>query len=67
MRDAAGALREQVAVVTGGGRGIGAAIAHKLAELGATTVITGRTRPALDPSLSKSVNREALATLSFAT
>jgi len=36
-------LREQVAVVTGGGRGIGAAIAHRLAEMGAAVVICGRT------------------------
>ena len=42
------ALQGQVAVVTGGGRGIGAAIARKLADLGATTVIVGRTRQALE-------------------
>jgi NAD(P)-dependent dehydrogenase (short-subunit alcohol dehydrogenase family) len=48
MTDTTRALRTQVAVVTGGGRGIGAAIARKLAELGATTVITGRTRQALE-------------------
>ena len=36
------ALAGQVAVVTGGGRGIGAAIAGKLAELGASVVLTGR-------------------------
>lgn len=38
----------QVAVVTGAGRGIGAAIAHKLAALGATTVLCGRHRPPLE-------------------
>src|SRR5581483_11568456 len=37
-----GSIRGQVVVVTGGGRGIGAAIAHKLAAMGATSVICGR-------------------------
>jgi len=41
-------LAGQVAVVTGAGRGIGAAIAHKLAKLGATTVLCGRTKSTLD-------------------
>ena len=35
-------LKGQVAVVTGGGSGIGAAIARRLASMGATTVISGR-------------------------
>jgi 3-oxoacyl-[acyl-carrier protein] reductase len=38
----------QTAVVTGGSRGIGAAIASRLAEMGATTVILGRDRDALN-------------------
>lgn len=42
------ALSGQVAVITGAGRGIGAAIAHSLADLGATAVLCGRNRPALD-------------------
>jgi 3-oxoacyl-[acyl-carrier protein] reductase len=42
------ALAGQVAVITGAGRGIGAAIARKLAALGATAVLCGRTRSALD-------------------
>jgi 3-oxoacyl-[acyl-carrier protein] reductase len=38
----------QVAVITGAGRGIGAAIAQRLSELGATVVLCGRTRSALE-------------------
>jgi 3-oxoacyl-[acyl-carrier protein] reductase len=38
----------QVAVVTGAGRGIGAAIASRLAEMGAISVLLGRTRAALE-------------------
>ncbi len=41
-------LAEQVTIVTGGGRGIGAAIAHRLAAMGATTVVCGRSRAPLD-------------------
>src|SRR6478672_6561412 len=37
------ALNGRTALVTGGGRGIGAAIALKLASLGATTIVCGRT------------------------
>ena len=46
--DTASPLNGQVALITGAGRGIGAAIARKLAELGATTVLCGRTHSALD-------------------
>ena len=41
-------LAGQVAVVTGAGRGIGAAIARKLANLGATAVLCGRRQSTLD-------------------
>jgi 3-oxoacyl-[acyl-carrier protein] reductase len=41
-------LSSQVAVVTGAGRGIGAAISRKLAALGATVVLTGRRREPLE-------------------
>jgi len=40
-------LSDQVAVITGAGRGIGRAIALKLAALGAHTVLCGRSRDAL--------------------
>ncbi|SPE44798.1 Short-chain dehydrogenase/reductase SDR [Candidatus Sulfotelmatobacter sp. SbA7] len=41
-------LKSQVAVITGGGRGIGAAIARKLAGLGAVAILGGRNRVPLD-------------------
>ncbi len=45
MRDTNNAdLDGQVAVITGAGRGIGAAIAAKIARLGAAVVLCGRTR-----------------------
>jgi 3-oxoacyl-[acyl-carrier protein] reductase len=47
-------LDGQVAVITGAGRGIGAAIARKLAGLGATAVLCGRTQSSLD-STAKSI------------
>jgi 3-oxoacyl-[acyl-carrier protein] reductase len=46
--EAARPLSSQVAVVTGAGRGIGAAIARSLAALGAATVLCGRTPGALE-------------------
>jgi len=41
-------LIQQIAAVTGAGRGIGAAIAARLASLGATTILLGRNRARLD-------------------
>ena len=45
---APGLLRGQVALVTGGGSGIGRCTAHELASLGAAVAIVGRTAARLD-------------------
>jgi len=41
-------LAGQVALITGAGRGIGAAIATKLASIGAQAIVCGRSRPPLE-------------------
>ena len=46
--DTGRSLFGQVAVITGAGRGIGAAIAGKLAGMGATAVLCGRTQSSLE-------------------
>jgi 3-oxoacyl-[acyl-carrier protein] reductase len=49
-------LAGQVAIITGAGRGIGAAIARELAILGATAVVCGRTRSDLE-STARSITQ----------
>ena len=46
-------LNKQVAVVTGAGRGIGAAIARKLAALGAVVILCGRKREPLESTAAE--------------
>lgn len=48
MLDTKPPLDGQVALITGAGRGIGAAISRQLAALGATTILCGRTQSILD-------------------
>lgn len=55
-------LQGRVALVTGGGRGIGKAIAEGLAQAGAKVAITGRSQPHLDETVAgiKAAGGEAI-------
>jgi 3-oxoacyl-[acyl-carrier protein] reductase len=58
MANSGTSLSGQIAVVTGAGRGIGAAIARGLARLGASVVVCGRTPAALDQTVQTIVQAE---------
>jgi NAD(P)-dependent dehydrogenase (short-subunit alcohol dehydrogenase family) len=54
--DTAPPLKGQIAVITGAGRGIGAAIARQLAALGATAALCGRTQATLEQTATSIVD-----------
>ena len=54
-----GILAGKLALVTGGGRGIGAAIARALATIGARVIVCGRSKPDLD-TIAREINGVAI-------
>jgi NAD(P)-dependent dehydrogenase (short-subunit alcohol dehydrogenase family) len=56
-------LAGQVAIITGAGRGIGAAIATKLASLGARAILCGRSRAALEQTAAAIQNSGHVSTV----
>jgi len=59
-------FRGKVALITGGGRGIGRAIAMRLAEYGAKVVITSRTKAEIDQVVSE-INQKGGEARAFVT
>ncbi len=55
-------FKNQVALITGGGTGIGAATALAIAQGGGQVLITGRTRASLDKSAARHPSIESLVT-----
>jgi 3-hydroxybutyrate dehydrogenase len=53
-------LKNKTALITGGGRGIGRAIAHALAREGATVVVSARTKEQVD-SVAQEIGAKAVA------
>ena len=49
---AGGLFKGQVALVTGGGTGIGKAVARELLQLGAQVIISGRKQEKLDAAVA---------------
>ena len=60
MTAAQGALQDKVALITGGGTGIGACIARTFAEAGARVIVAGR-NPARLATVAKELGAQAMA------